>query len=136
MNKEVVNFLIFISICFIAYLLFRNLNLNVNFREGLTNNTDASGNPVSNGIAGNAATYAANIKSNTIQLQDTLFVSKYRSDYETAILNLEELINNMMLQTTLSIDMNNPQQGLTKLNTLSQAKSALNGVMLFLDQSS
>jgi hypothetical protein len=136
MNKEVVNFLIFISICFIAYLLFRNLNLNVNFREGLTNNTDASGNPVSNGIAGNAATYAANIKSNTIQLQDTLLVSKYRSDYETAILNLEELINNMMLQTTLSIDMNNPQQGLTKLNTLSQAKSALNGVMLFLDQSS
>jgi hypothetical protein len=136
MNKEVVNFLIFISICFIAYLLFRNLNLNVNFREGMTNNTDASGNPVSNGIAGNAATYAANIKSNTIQLQDTLLVSKYRSDYETSILNLEELINNMMLQTTLSIDMNNPQQGLTKLNTLSQAKSALNGVMLFLDQSS
>jgi hypothetical protein len=136
MNKEVVNFLIFISICFIAYLLFRNLNLNVNFREGMTNNTDASGNPVSNGIAGNAATYAANIKSNTIQLQDTLLVSKYRSDYETSILNLEELINNMMLQTTLSIDMNNPLQGLTKLNTLSQAKSALNGVMLFLDQSS
>jgi len=136
MNNEVVNFLIFISICFIAYLLFRNLNLNINFREGMTNNTDASGNPVSNGIAGNAATYAANIKSNTIQLQDTLLVSKYRSDYETAILNLEELINNMMLQTTLSIDMNNPQQGLTKLNTLSQAKSALNGVMLFLDQSS
>jgi hypothetical protein len=32
--------------------------------------------------------------------------------------------------------MNNPLQGLTKLNTLSQAKSALNGVMLFLDQSS
>jgi hypothetical protein len=97
----------------------------------MTNMTDASG----NGIAGNAATYGASIKAAAIKSQDTLLISKYRSDYETAILNLEDLINNLMLKTALSIDQNNPGPSLETLATMQQAKTALDSVMKFVDSS-
>jgi hypothetical protein len=135
MKKELMTLFIFIGICFIGYLIFRNLNI----QEGMT--SDASGNNPSaphsaNGVAGNAATYAANIKAQTVQLTDIMLVSKYRSDYETAILNVDDLISNLMLQTTLSLDQSNPSDGLKKLVGLNAAKTALDKVMKFVDGSS
>ena len=96
------NLCIFAGISFIAYLIFRNLNFeNLSFKEGMTDasTSETIGSSSANGIAGNAATYAANIKSQVIKLQDTMLISKYRSDYETAILNLDDLVNNLMLKT-------------------------------------
>jgi hypothetical protein len=98
--------------------------------------TDASGNAVSNGLAGNSPAYGATIKAETIKLQDMLLISKYRKDYENAILNLEDLISNMMLQTVLNVNTSNPEQALTKLNNLYQSKNALNNVMAFVDKTS
>jgi hypothetical protein len=137
MKKEMMNLCIFAGISFVAYLIFRNLNYqNSYFREGMT---DASGNQVSgtseNGIAGNASTYGANIKTQVIKMQDTLLISKYRSDYETAILNLDDLVNNLMLQTALSIDQSKPNQSLAVLSQLQQSKMALNTIMKFIDSS-
>ena len=135
MKKEMMNLCIFAGITFIAYLIFRNLNFeNLNFREGMT---DASGNETSsssteNGIAGNATTYGANIKTQVIKLQDTMLISKYRTDYETAILNLDDLVNNLMLKTALSIDQSKPQQSLMGLSQLQQSKMALNTIMKFI----
>ena len=131
------NLCIFAGITFIAYLIFRNLNFeNLNFREGMT---DASGNQTTssteNGIADNAATYAANIKTQVIKLQDTMLISKYRSDYETAILNLDDLANNLMLKTALSVDQTRPQRTLMELSQLQQSKVALNSIMKFIDSS-
>ena len=40
-----------------------------------------------------------------------------------------------MLQTTLSIDSNNPDPIIKKLGDLNQAKAALNSVMKFVDAS-
>jgi hypothetical protein len=110
----------------------RNYNSITSFKEGMT---DASGNEISgtNGIAGNAAAYGAAIKAESIKAQDTLLISKYRSDYETAILNLDDLLNNIMLKTTLTIDPNNPVEAVMKLSKLGQAKVALNSVMKFVD---
>jgi hypothetical protein len=74
--KDIYNLFLFIAICFIVYILFRNFNYNP-LREGMT---DASGNSVStpaNGIAGNAAAYAASLKSATIKSSDTFLISKY-----------------------------------------------------------
>jgi hypothetical protein len=133
MKKELINLFIFIGICFILYLLFRNLNFKK--VEGMT---DASGNLFSqpqNGIAGNASTYGAIIKSEIIKLQDMFLISKYRTDYETVILNLDDLLNNLMLKTALSIDNNNPGNGIKKLAEMNQAKLALNNVMKFVDKS-
>lgn len=143
MNKDITNLVLFIGICFIGYVFF----IRIHFKEGLANRvgaaaTDASANSVStsstsssNGIAGNAATYASNLKMASVKLADTLLVTKYRSDYENAILNAEELINNMMLETTLSLNPSNPQEGIKKLVGLKEAQTALNLVMKFVDSS-
>lgn len=139
MKKELMNLFLFIGICSVLYWLFRNFHYNFSNREGMT---DASGNTVTssssgtaNGIAGNAATYGATIKAASIKSQDTFLISKYRSDYETVILNLDDLINNLMLKTTLTIDPNNPGASLEKLGQMQQAKTALNSVMKFVDSS-
>lgn len=132
--KEFYNLFLFIVICFLVYILFRNFNYTP-VREGMT---DSSGNSVTvsapaNGIAGNAASYAASLKSATIKSSDTFLISKYRSDYESAILNLDDLISNLMLNTALTVDQNNPIKSIEKLGQMQQAKSALNTVMKFLD---
>ena len=134
MKKELMNLFLFIGICFLFYLLFRNFNFRNN-REGMT--TDASGNKVdaSSGIAGNASAYAATIKAETIKSQDTFLISKYRSDYETVILNLDDLISNLMLKITLTIDPTNPEKAIEQLSQMQQAKTALNSVMKFVDYS-
>lgn len=135
--KEFYNLFLFIGICFVIYILFRSFNYTP-LREGMT---DASGNSVTvsapaNGIAGNAAAYAASLKSATIKSSDTLLISKYRSDYETAILNLDDLINNLMLNAALTFNQNSPGQTIQQLAQMQQAKVALNSVMKFVDSSS
>jgi len=136
MKKELINLLIFVAFCFIAYILFRNLNFNLKSREGMT---DASGNSTSSssngGAAGNAASYGATLKATTVKQQDIYLISKYRSDYETVILNLDDLVNNLMLGAALNVNVNNPQEALNKLVQLNQAKAALNNVMTFVDKS-
>jgi hypothetical protein len=135
--KEIVNLGLFIIICVITFMIFRNLNFDkLIVKEGMT--TEGSTDETissANGIAGNAATYGANIKAQVIKLQDTMLISKYRSDYETAILSLDDLVNNLMLKAALSIDQANPQQALIALSQMQQAKVALNGVMKFIDSS-
>ena len=131
MSKDLMNLFIFLAICFVVYILFRNIK----FKEGMT--ADASANNLQNtGIAGNAAAYAAQIKALTIKLQDMLLISKYRSEYETVILNLDDLINNLMLKTALSVDKDKPDEAILKLTQMGQAKTALNSVMKFVDASS
>jgi hypothetical protein len=133
--KELYNLFLFLVICFLVYLIFRNFNYNPMLIEGMT---DASGNTVNvatppNGIAGNAAAYAASVKSTVINLQDTFLISNYRSDYESTILSLDDLINNLMLKTALSVNLNNPSESISKLASMQQAKVALNSVMKFVD---
>jgi hypothetical protein len=107
----------------------------------MTTTTDASGNTpppsgaITNGAAGNASAYAAQLKSLVIKSQDELLISKYRSDYENVVLNLDDYLNNMMLQTALTVNQNNPQQAIAKLAQMQQAKVALNSTMKFIDAS-
>lgn len=131
------NLCIFAGISFVTFLIFRNLNFQkMTFKEGMTDASDSqTSGSTENGIAGNAATYGANIKSQTIKLQDTLLISKYRSDYETAILNLDDLVNNLMLKSALSVDKEKPHQTLIALSQLQQSKVALNSIMKFIDSS-
>jgi hypothetical protein len=108
MNQEFLyNLLIFIGICVLTYLVFRN----VNFKEGLENSTSSSSSTTpsttsstTSGVAGGAAAYAANIKEQVIKIQDTTLISKYRADYENVVINMDDLVNNLMLQVTLNID--------------------------------
>ena len=134
--KELYNLFLFLAICFVVYLLFRSFHLDIPFYvEGMTNNKDSSPTVATpaNGVAGNAASYAASLKSSTIKMQDMFLISKYRSDYESAILNLDDLVSNMMLNTALSVNQQNPTEAIEKLATMQQAKTALNTVMKFVD---
>jgi hypothetical protein len=136
MQKELMNLFLFIAICFIAYILFRHFEYKNQYGiiEGMT---DGSGNVTqssTNGIAGNAASYGATIKSANIKMQDMFLISKYRSDYETAILNLDDLLSSLMLQTALTVDTKNPQVTIKQLSDMNQAKVALNSVMKFVDK--
>lgn len=136
MKKELINLALFLFICFIVYLLFRSLSVNTlsNYGiEGMTNSDDSSSSY--NGVAGNAAAYAASLKAATIKKQDTFLISKYRNEYEDAILNLDDYINNFMLQTALNVDPNDPESAVKKLAEMNQAKVALNSVMKFVEQS-
>lgn len=130
------NLFLFIGICFIAYFLFRHFEYKNQYGliEGMT---DGSGNAIpstKNGVAGNAASYGATIKAENIKMQDTFLISKYRSDYETAILNLDDLLSSLMLQTALTVDTKNPQSTIKQLADMNQAKTALNTIMKFVDK--
>jgi hypothetical protein len=129
--REIYNLFLFLAICFVVYILFRSFHLR-NFTEGMTNN-DSSSSSSGNGVAGGAAAYAASLKASAIKMQDTFLVSKYRADYESAILNLDDLISNMMLNTALSFNPDSPTESIEKLSTMQQAKTALNTVMKFVD---
>jgi hypothetical protein len=129
MSKELINLFLFIGICFVVYILFKNFN----YKEGMT---DASGN-VTNGIASNAAAYAALAKSQAIKLEDQFLISKYSKDYETTILNLDEYLNDIILNNILNINLNaSPEiitNNFTTLGFLNQAKTALNNAMKYID---
>jgi hypothetical protein len=132
---DMYSLLIFIAICVTFYLVFRSFKYNPMLLEGMT---DGSGNKITtasseNGIAGNAATYAAALKANSINTLDSLMISKYRGDYETAILNLDDTIDVLMLKTALNFNQEKPLDTLEKLSKMQQAKVALNSVMKFVD---
>lgn len=139
MEQSKTNLCIFIGFCFLIYLVNKFLTYNQNnlsYMEGMT--TDGSNNvPTSatNGIAGNAASYAAQIKAQAIKIEDQLLIPKYRTDYENVILNLDEFVNDLMLQTALNVNPNNPLTTITQLSQLQQAKAGLNSVMKYVDSS-
>ena len=124
-------------VLFVSYLVYSTLF--VKKREGLETATTSSSSSSANGIAGNAATYAATIKQKTVNLNDTLLISKYRKDYETQILNVDDFVNSMMLNTVANIDTssaNTPSkmiESMKMLNELSAAKESLNKVMKFVE---
>lgn len=126
-------------VVFVSYLVYSTFF--VKKREGLETATATASSSISSssGIAGNAATYAAGIKQKTVNLNDTLLISKYRKDYETLILNVDDYVNSMMLNTVASIDTgstNTPSkmiESMKILNELSAAKESLNKVMKFVE---
>lgn len=100
--------------------------------EGLTNNTTKGGE------AGSAESYAASIKAQTVKLQDELLISKYRKEYESAIINLDDYIGYLMIKQTLNMkadgDSKTNIENINALNILKNAKESLNTTMTFLDK--
>jgi PHD/YefM family antitoxin component YafN of YafNO toxin-antitoxin module len=100
--------------------------------EGLENNTQ-------NGVANSAAAYAESITKQMNVLQDSLLISKYKTDYENVIINLEDYISTLMMDTSLKLSLKDgasPENMtlLSNLNTLNNARQSLNTVMTFVDK--
>jgi hypothetical protein len=102
--------------------------------EGLENNDTASSvNSTVNGIAGSASNYAAAVQTLATKIQDRLLTTKYRTDYESVVLSYDNLIGAKMLETLVSTNATNPEENLTKLANLQNAKLALNSVLKYID---
>jgi hypothetical protein len=132
MKTELMTLFLFIGICFVAYLLFKNLDFS-RFREGMTDGeTPDKPNIPQDGVAGNAASFGAALKAANIRFQDQFLISKYRSDYEAIILDWDDLLSNIMLKTVLTGG--KTEDTLQKLANMNSAKTALNNIMVFIDK--
>ena len=86
------------------------------------------------GNAGSSEDFSKEIKAKFTKLQDQLLVSKYRSEYETIILHMDDYINTLMLDTLLQTDIHkDPISSFEKINTLQSTKQSLNSIMKFVD---
>jgi hypothetical protein len=139
-DDDILKVVVFIILGFaFIYYLMKCMNLQSSLIEGLENEKpDTVATLSSNGVAGNAEKYAAAIKAQAVQLQDELLVSKYRKDYESAIVNMDDYVSMMMLKMVLSMKANdgNPKANielLGSLNVLKNSKDALNTTMKYLD---
>jgi len=138
MNEDIIKILgIVIALFVIVYFILKMFHI----KEGLENNTDSNiGDITANmtGVAGSAANYAATLKAKTVQLQDSILISKYRTDYENVIINMEDYFSMLMLEQTLSMTANDSiktnMERIAAINTLSQGKKSLNEVMAFIDK--
>ena len=146
MEKQLFNLFMFAVVLFVIYYVFSYMNDTSykKMREGVTNmgttttdDTTTTTSSISigssqNGIAGNAASYSASIKNMSILSKDKLLISKYRADYENIILSYDDYINSLMLEKLLD-GSSDQMKKLSDIATLNQAKSALNGIMKFVD---
>lgn len=126
---------------FIIYMSIKLFQLQTSVIEGLTNDDgtiSSSTTAPSSGEAGTAASYAAAIKAQVVKLQDELLISKYRKDYEAAIINLDDLIGYMMIKQSLNMKLGNDTKSsiemINHLNIMKNAKESLNATMAFLDK--
>ena len=130
MNKD---FIQIIGILLIAFFIIYLLMITLKKKEGLEN-AEAS----TNGEAGNATNYGATIKALTVQLQDSLLISKYRTDYENIIINMDDYFSMLMLKQVLNLDptadVKTNMTVVAALNELSTAKKTLNEIMTFVDK--
>jgi hypothetical protein len=145
MHEEFFKIVGILIVCFfIIYIVVKMFHLQSTVLEGLTNGSDTTTTTTNNtinpssGEAGNASSYAAAIKANVVKLQDELLVSKYRKDYETAIINLDDYIGYLMIKQTLNMNLNGDMKSnmtaINNLNILKDSKEALNATMTFLDK--
>lgn len=135
---------IIVLVSFIVFIIYKSLNLQKTlFKktiEGMTNDTttSTSANVSSSGVGvgANAASFSAKLSGLNTQNLDTLLISKYRTDYETSIINMEEYINILMLNLVLNADTTS-QESITKtlnnIGTLNTGMAALNNVMKYVD---
>lgn len=101
-------------------------------REAMTNSL-ATPTDTDTGIAGNASSFAAAIQAKCVQLQDELLISKYRTDYEHAIVQLDDFLGLLMVKTAMTLRPTSAES-VQDLIRLQQAKDALNSAMKALDK--
>jgi len=139
MHEEFFKIVGILIVCFfIIYIVVKMFHLQSTVLEGLTNGSDTTTINPSSGEAGTSASYAAAIKANVVKIQDELLVAKYRKDYETAIINLDDYIGYLMIKQTLNMNLNGDIkaniEAINNLNILKGSKEALNATMAFLDK--
>jgi len=131
-----------VLVLFIVFVIYKSLNLQKTFFkktiEGMTNETTTSSSISSSGsgVGANSSSFSAKLSGLNTQNLDTLLISKYRTDYENIIINLEEYVNILMLNLALNVDTSNQENAVKTLNdigTLNTSMTALNNIMKYVD---
>jgi hypothetical protein len=129
------------------YMATSALKIQNNILEGFVKMTDTSGSKTSTGepgtnagVAGSSGNIANGIGEQTIRMQDTFLIKKYRKNYENLIINTDEYVNYLMLENLLKLSTDGSDESNTKninilenINKLSASKTSLNGLMKFID---
>ena len=130
---------------FLIFIAFKSLNLQMTVMEGFavtTSTTDSkTSTPLNiNDAAGSVGKFSNTVAEHVIKLQDTFLIKQYRKDYENLIINSDEYVSYLMLQTLLNIkpdDTTESKASNVKLfetmNSLSASKATLNSLMKFVD---
>jgi hypothetical protein len=128
----------FIVFCLaIIYYFGQCMSFQTSIIEGLENKPDEAAKPAGgiSGIAGSAAASTDAIKAETVKIQDTLLIDKYKDDYVKKIIALDDYLDMVMLLTTLRIDKGAGAEFMVvKLTQLKAGRDALNDVMKTLDK--
>lgn len=79
--------------------------------------------------------FVASLKAGIVKMQDELLISKYRNQYEDAIVNMDDYIGFLMLKETFNTKLDNKGilEYATNMNNLRSLKDSLNVTMKFLD---
>ncbi len=130
---------------FLIYIAFKSLNLQIKVMEGFAVTTPTSDSKVSTPLnitnaAGSVGKFSNTVAEHVIKLQDTFLIKQYRKDYENLIINTDEYVSYLMLQTLLNIkpdDTTESKAANVKLfetmNSLNASKATLNSLMKFVD---
>jgi hypothetical protein len=124
-----INTIVFLALGYASYYILSKMFA---YQEGLTSKNDSEQRDVKLGTKAKAL--AAELGAVATSKHDAFIFGTYRSDYEHVILNAADLVEALMLETTLSIDAADPMTGIDKLVKLNQAKLALNSVLTHLDK--
>ncbi len=123
-----INTIVFIVLGYVSYYILSRMFA---YQEGMTTG-ESEKKEIQLGIKAKA--FAAELSAAAARKNDAFIFGTYRSDYENVILNMADLVEALMLETTLQIDAADPMTGIDKLVKLSQAKLALNSVLTHLDK--
>ena len=90
--------------------------------------------------AGSVGKFSNTVAEHVIKLQDTFLIKQYRKDYENLIINSEEYVSYLMLQTLLNIKPDDTTESkatnvklFETMNSLNASKATLNSLMKFVD---
>ena len=142
---KIIGFLVVLTLFY--YFATGALKIQNNLLEGFVKMTDTtsktteSGEPSTNaGIAGSSGNVANAIGEQTIKMQDTFLIKKYRKNYENLIINADEYVSYLMLDNLLKLKTDDSEDSkntniaiLDNINKLSASKTSLNGIMKFVD---
>tara|TARA_B100000073_G_C23712997_1_gene564882 strand:- start:1166 stop:1486 length:321 start_codon:yes stop_codon:yes gene_type:complete len=106
----------------------------VTIKEGLTNKISKT---INSGEASGSSNFSAKIKAEIVNLQDELHISKYKSEYENILVQMDDYINLLMLKRILNINMqkkNGDISDFEDLNVLRGAKESLNDIVEYIDK--
>lgn len=125
-----------IMVIIIIYLLMKIFNIRLSKREGIENmNNDDETLPIEKVTL---ESLNATIQSKLTMLDDELMLKKYKKQYETTIINMDDYINLLMMQqivnTKYDSGIETTIKSLETLNILKASKDALNIAMVYLDK--